>query len=186
MTNKLNNEEFWREFIHLYRSLPATWKIKSEMYKDKMLKHDCYVKLTNKLKEIDPTADINTTKKKINILRSNYRRELKKVLASEKSGADIDDIYLPSVWYFDEFKFLRDHEIQITGKSTTDEDETFLNTSMQQSQNITSENTVRNNLMLYNYTVKTRLIATLCYLSLSNDRGKPILAVAMGSIKNGS
>jgi len=29
MANKVNNEDFWREFIHLYRGLPATWKIKS-------------------------------------------------------------------------------------------------------------------------------------------------------------
>ena len=98
MANKLNNEKFWREFIRRYRSLPATWKIKSDLYKNRILKQECYVQLTNKLKEIDPTANINTAKKKINTLRSNYRRELKKVLASEKSGASTNDIYLPSVW----------------------------------------------------------------------------------------
>jgi len=64
MANKVNNEEFWREFKCLYRSLPATWKVKSDLYKNRILKKDCYVQLTNKLKEIDPTADINTTKKK--------------------------------------------------------------------------------------------------------------------------
>ncbi|KAE9543690.1 hypothetical protein AGLY_002086 [Aphis glycines] len=145
MANKINNEDFWREFIHLYRSLPATWKIKSDMYKDRVLKQECYIKLTEKLKEIDPSADINTTKKKLNTLRSNYRRELKKVIASKKSGAGTDDIYLPSVWYFEELEFLRDHEIQISGTSTMEEDseETFLNTTTatQQSQDITLENT---------------------------------------------
>jgi len=151
MANNVNNEEFWREFIGLYRSLPATWKVKSDLYKNRILKEDCYVQLTNKLKEIDPTADINTTKKKINTLRSNYRRELKKVEASKNSGAGIDDVYLPSVWYFNELEFLRDHEIQISGTSTMDEDgeESFLNTTTQQSQDITLENAVRNNIMLY-------------------------------------
>jgi len=153
MANKINNEDFWREFIHLYRSLPATWKIKSDMYKGRVLKQECYIKLTEKLKEIDPFADINTTKKKLNTLRSNYRRELKKVIASKKSGASTDDIYLPSVRYFEELEFLRDHEIQISGTSTMDEDseETFLNTTTatQQSQDITLENTVRNNIIFY-------------------------------------
>lgn len=146
MANKSNNKEFWREFIRLYRSLPATWKIKSDLYKNIILKQECYIQLTNKLKEIDPTADINTTKKKINTLRTNYRRELKKVLASEKSGAGTDDIYLPSVWYFDEFEFLRDHEMQMSGTSTMDEesnDPTHIDIKC-----IKLENTVRNILLL--------------------------------------
>jgi hypothetical protein len=63
MANKVNNEEFWREFICFYRSLPTTWKVKSDLYKNRILKEDCYVLLTNKLKEIDPTADKNNKKK---------------------------------------------------------------------------------------------------------------------------
>lgn len=136
MVNKINNEEFWREFIHLYRSLPAMWKIKSDLYKNRILKQECYVQLTNKLKEIDPSADINTTKKKINTLRSNYRRELKKILMSEKSGAGADDIYLPSVWYFKELEFLRDHKTQMPGISTMDEESN-------DPQDVLLENTVR-------------------------------------------
>ena len=77
------------------------------MYKDRVLKQESYIKLAEKLKEIDPSADINTNKKKLNTLRSNYRRELKKVIASKKSGASTDDIYLPSVWYFEELEFSR-------------------------------------------------------------------------------
>ena len=147
MANKVNNEEFWREFIHLYRSLPATWKIKSDLYKNRILKQECYEQLTNKLKEIDPLADINTTKKKkkkINTLRSNYRRELKKVMASQKSGAGTDDIYLPSVWYFDELEFLRDHEMQISGTLTMDEESN-------DPQDVTLENSVRNGILLLYY-----------------------------------
>lgn len=41
--------------------------------------------------ETDPTVDVNRSKKKINTPRSNYRQELKNVLASEKSGAGTED-----------------------------------------------------------------------------------------------
>jgi len=36
-----------------------------------------------------------------------------------KSGGGTDDVYVPSLWYFDELDFLRDQEIQ--GISTIDE-----------------------------------------------------------------
>lgn len=118
-----NDQDFWRDFIQLYKSLPAVWKVKSDLYKNRVQKQDAYEKLTEKLKTIDSNVDINATKKKINTLRSNYRRELKKVLASKKSGAGVEDIYVPSVWYFEDLDFLRDHEIQIRGTSTMDDED---------------------------------------------------------------
>lgn len=116
------NIEFWREFINLYRELPAVWKIKSDDYKNRDLKSECYVKLTDKLKELQPTADINCTKRKINTLRSNFRRELKKQINSRKSGAGADDMYEPTVWYFNDLEFLRDQECQDIGRSSIEED----------------------------------------------------------------
>jgi len=44
--NKLNNEEFWSDFINLYRSLPTTWRVKSAIHKNRVLKQDRYLKLT--------------------------------------------------------------------------------------------------------------------------------------------
>jgi hypothetical protein len=55
--------------------------------------------------------------KKINGLRTAYRRELKKITDSTKSGIGTDDIYVPSLWYFDDLDFLRHHKIQVAGKS---------------------------------------------------------------------
>ena len=87
MASTQDNQEFWREFIQLYREFPAVWKIKSDDYKNRKLKSECYQKLIEKIREIDPNATRATVTKKINSLRSNYRRELKKVMSSTKSGA---------------------------------------------------------------------------------------------------
>jgi len=55
--------------------------VKIDIYENRVSKQDgFYLKLTEKLKEIDLTADVNTAKTKINTSRSNYRRELNKVL----------------------------------------------------------------------------------------------------------
>lgn len=86
------------------------------------MKSECYVKLTTKLKEHDPTANIDLTKRKMNTLRSNFRRELKKQMHSRKSGAGADEIYEPTVWYFKDLDFLKDQECQDIGRSSMEDD----------------------------------------------------------------
>ena len=82
------------EFIDLYRQLPEVWKVKSDAYRNRNLKNLAYEKLIEKLKEVEPNADREMVREKINVLRSAYRRELKKVIASYKSGTGNErDVY---------------------------------------------------------------------------------------------
>jgi len=121
MSTKIDdNKTFWHEFIALYRTFPELWKIKSEVYKNRIKKDAAYEKLAEKMKEIDPQANRDLVRNKINSLRTSYRRELKKIKSSQKSGAGTDDIYEPSLWYFNEIDFLRGQVTQIQGKSTLD------------------------------------------------------------------
>jgi len=69
----IQNREFWREFISIYKDLPEVWKIKSDVCNNRNLKAAAYDKLSEKLKEIEPRADRDMVKKKINTLRSGYR-----------------------------------------------------------------------------------------------------------------
>ncbi|XP_068229789.1 uncharacterized protein [Palaemon carinicauda] len=118
----INDTEQWRSFIDTYRSLPAIWKVKSEEYKDKNKRNKAWEVLLNNLKEIVSNATLDDLKKKITNIRTCYRRELKKKEKSEKSGAGGDDMYEPSLWYFDLLHdFLGDQEIQIPGDSNLDE-----------------------------------------------------------------
>lgn len=99
--------DFWREFIEIYREMPALWKVNSDAYKNKRLKQECYDRLTEKLREIEPSATIDLTKRKINTFRSNYRREVNKVLNSKLKGGQP---YNPSVWYYKHLEFLYEDE----------------------------------------------------------------------------
>jgi hypothetical protein len=48
--------------------------------------------------------------KKINNLPSTFRKELKKVNNSKWSGTSVNDLYVPSQWYYNELLFLVDQE----------------------------------------------------------------------------
>lgn len=116
--NKQTPREFLTEFIELYRSFTCLWLVKSKEYSDRNKKDLAYIELVKKYKEFDPSADRNTVVKKINALRTVYKKELSKVNKSEKSGAGADDIYKPTLWYFDLLSFLNDQDSARPSRST--------------------------------------------------------------------
>lgn len=109
-------KKFILEFIELYRGFPQIWKVKSVDYKDRTLRKYAFGELLKKLKEVEPDATVDSVRKKINCLRTAYRRELKKQKASEKSGADAADIYDPTLFYFSEMSFIRNQETPVSGR----------------------------------------------------------------------
>lgn len=116
--------EFLREFIELYQSFTCLWLVKSKEYSDRNKKGLAYAEMVKKYKEIDPSADRNTVVKKINALRTVYKKELSKVNNSSKSGAGADEIYKPSLWYFEHLHFLNDQDsVRPTRNTMDDEDE---------------------------------------------------------------
>ena len=114
--------EFLSEFIDLYKSFPCLWRVKSKEYSDRDKKNQAYDALVLKYKEIDQAANRETVTKKINSLRSVYRKELGKLNKSIRSGAGDEDVYKPTLWYFDLFGFLSDHETPRESTNTMDED----------------------------------------------------------------
>ncbi|XP_064082573.1 uncharacterized protein LOC135198678 [Macrobrachium nipponense] len=124
MTATSADKQYWEEFIELYKQHPCLWKMKSKEYSDKGMRNRAYNVLAEKLRERDTTATRVTVAKKINNLRSCFRKEIKKVEASVRSGASADDLYVPSLWYYDLLLFLKDQETP--GSSTSsinDEDD---------------------------------------------------------------
>lgn len=83
----------------------------------------CYEKMVEKLKEIDEEATREKVAKKINIFRTNYKRDLKKIRQTEKSGAGADEVFKSSLWYFDKLHFLNDQECLAEGKCSMDSED---------------------------------------------------------------
>jgi hypothetical protein len=111
------------EFIEIYQSEPCLWKIKSKDYHNRAKKDAAYARLVGKLKEVEPSADKDSVVKKINNIRSNYRKELKKVKASSRSGSGTEDIYQPKLWYFTLLTFLNDQEEPRSSRSNIESDD---------------------------------------------------------------
>ncbi|KAL1489214.1 hypothetical protein ABEB36_014147 [Hypothenemus hampei] len=118
------SHDFLSEFIELYRSFPCLWQVKSKEYSDRDRKNQAYEIVVEKFKQVDPTATRDTVIKKINSLRTVYRKELAKVKQSIHSGAADEDIYKPTLWYFDLLSFLGDQDTPRRSRNTTDDETT--------------------------------------------------------------
>lgn len=121
MNSFVTEKQFWAEFIELYRQNECLWRIRSKDYINKRKKNEAYELLAEKLKEKDSDATIETVKKRINNMRSVFRKEMKKVSESIRSGASAADVYAPQLWYYSLLLFLKDQETP--RKSATNMDE---------------------------------------------------------------
>jgi hypothetical protein len=61
--------------------------------------------------------------KKINNLRSAFRKEHKKVIKSQVSGASAEEMYAPRLWYYNQLLFLSDQEAPHSSTSSMQEEE---------------------------------------------------------------
>ncbi|XP_075194137.1 uncharacterized protein LOC142294950 [Anomaloglossus baeobatrachus] len=108
-----NKEEFLREFIEVYQTQTPLWKIKSPEYSNRQLKKDAYLKMIAIYDKYHPnqkgTEDL--VKRKIQAIRTVYKKELNKIEESKRSGAGTGDVYVPTLWYFDLLNFTRDQEL---------------------------------------------------------------------------
>ncbi|KAG8230157.1 hypothetical protein J437_LFUL010408 [Ladona fulva] len=105
------NKERVIGFLKVYKENPCLWKVKSKEYTNKNLKNEAYEKLIAYCKPVFPEADKGFVIKKIQSLRGSFRKELKKVQESQRSGAGADEVYVPSLWYYDFLVFTKDQEV---------------------------------------------------------------------------
>ncbi|XP_055919120.1 uncharacterized protein LOC129951134 [Eupeodes corollae] len=107
MGTKIINKQFVAFLIEEYKALPSLWDSDSEAYKNKHIKKADYTSLLKTMRTVDPLLTMDALKKKIAKIRTCYRRDLKKLTESIKSGATGDDVFVPTLWYFHQMDFIR-------------------------------------------------------------------------------
>ena len=108
---------FLVELIELYRDLTPLWQTRSKDYNDRTKRAEAYDQLLAKYHERFPDATMDELKRRINTLRTNFRKELKKVLKSGKTG----QVYASRAWHFQHLMFLADQEDNISSSDFLDE-----------------------------------------------------------------
>ncbi|PIO36736.1 hypothetical protein AB205_0130630, partial [Aquarana catesbeiana] len=105
---QFKDPDFMGHFIDKYRDMHNLWELKNPLYRNKPARKASLEKLLQFVKTQVPNADIEFVERKIGNLRSTYRKELNKVQASMGSGAAAEDVYVPSLWYYNRMQFLED------------------------------------------------------------------------------
>lgn len=104
-----NKRQFWREFLKLYQDMPELWDVHHPDYRNKELRNGSYDILHNKLREIQPTATKSDVGRRINIFRTNYRREQMRIWKQQELGLHAD-LCKPTLWFYDNMSFLLTQE----------------------------------------------------------------------------
>ncbi|XP_039970882.1 uncharacterized protein LOC126753738 [Bactrocera neohumeralis] len=86
------------EFIELYQQEECLWHPKHPDYSNHSVRNKAYDRLVEKLKEVEPNPDRAMVVRKINSLRSAFRREFRK--SSSKNN------YETRLWYYDKLLFI--------------------------------------------------------------------------------
>nr|CAI5839182.1 unnamed protein product [Callosobruchus analis] len=105
-----NQPSFIKDFIDIYRKHNCLWQVKSPEYANKQLISVAYEELLQLFKTVSDDATIEAVKNKINNMRSAFRKELKKVKESKRSGTSSEQVYIPTLWYYDSLLFTIQHE----------------------------------------------------------------------------
>ncbi|XP_022827448.1 uncharacterized protein LOC111357113 [Spodoptera litura] len=98
----ITEQDLLLEVLAKYRDLPVLWDITHKHYNNREVRKEAYESLLEYYLEYDKTATIHTLKKKIENMRSAYKRERKKV----ENGLVDGQPYTPTLWYFNHLKFL--------------------------------------------------------------------------------
>lgn len=106
-TSPVDSQECIIEFLKAYRSFPCLWKYNDKHYRNKDIKDKAYAVLTEKMKEYDPSADRGLVLRKINSLRTAFRREYKKTNRPLLQG---ENTYRTNLWYYNLLKFVVDEQ----------------------------------------------------------------------------
>ncbi|XP_023034457.1 uncharacterized protein LOC6639378 [Drosophila willistoni] len=104
-SERFSIRKFWREFLAVYQQMPELWDVDHANYRNKELKNKAYNILEVKLREVQPNATRSDVGRRINIFRTNYRREQLRLMKQKELGLH-GDLCKPSLWFYHDMEFL--------------------------------------------------------------------------------
>ncbi|XP_053625757.1 uncharacterized protein LOC128683819 [Plodia interpunctella] len=107
------------KMINAYRKERCLWDITHKDYNSKCIRQEAIDKLLKILRTMEPCADRPDVQKKINSLRTTYRKERKKVVHSLVYNKVV---YEPKLWYYNYLTFLDDDNIDGHNDENSDGD----------------------------------------------------------------
>ncbi|XP_063814220.1 uncharacterized protein LOC135054802 isoform X2 [Pseudophryne corroboree] len=116
--------EFIQGFIEMYRDRECLWRVKSRDYTNKSLRNQALQELVDHSRPYYAAASLEWVRKKIQNLRTVFLKEHKKIQNSWRSSAGTNDLYQPTLWYYNQLLFTLDQEPQRRGLVVMAERET--------------------------------------------------------------
>jgi len=122
MSKTFMSPDFLTKFLKEYREMPVLWRVRSADYSNRTKRDEAWGLLVQLTREKIPEADLCFVKKKVDSIRASFRKELRRVRDSKRSGMSADDVYKPTLWYFDLLLFTADQDIPRKGKGNLEEE----------------------------------------------------------------
>jgi len=87
------------KFVGLYRDYECLWNMSSANYKNKHMRQRAIEAIMQAMGREE--FGVNEVKQNIKNIRSTYNQEVQKIQKRKASGASPDDVYKPTVKWFD-------------------------------------------------------------------------------------
>ena len=104
------------ELIKSWQKHECLYNTKNMFYSNRHSRNMAIDSIAQSLYPHLPGISLNEVKSKMSSLRTQYVKETNKSVDSMRSGVGAEDIYTPSVFWYDDMNFLKDHIVTRKGK----------------------------------------------------------------------
>lgn len=94
------------EFLEVYENYPVLWNSSLKEYKDRNLRDAAFKKLVDQLQSTFPNITLDQIRSKIKSIKTIVGQECIKITKSNKSGAGTEELYEPTLSWFNSARFL--------------------------------------------------------------------------------
>jgi len=122
MSKTFMRPDFLTKLLEEYCEMPVLWQVRSADYSNRKKREEAWDLLVQLTREKIPEADLCFVKNMVDSIRASFRKELRRVRDSKGSGLSADDVYKPTLWYFDLLLFTANQDIPRKSKSNLEEE----------------------------------------------------------------